>query len=58
MATCTYCGSETDLHEGGVPICLECVNNGSDRRKPLIKKIEESVPPEKKKNEPGTGELK
>ena len=24
MARCSYCGSETELYEGGIPICLAC----------------------------------
>ena len=24
MARCSYCGSETELYEGGTPICLAC----------------------------------
>ena len=25
MAQCKFCGSETQLFDGGVPICLKCV---------------------------------
>jgi hypothetical protein len=25
MAQCRFCGSETQLFDGGVPICLKCV---------------------------------
>ena len=24
MAECIYCGSETELYDGGVPVCLKC----------------------------------
>jgi hypothetical protein len=24
MARCSYCGRETDLYEGGIPICIAC----------------------------------
>jgi hypothetical protein len=30
MAECAYCKTETDLYDGGVPICLEC----DTKRKP------------------------
>lgn len=26
MARCSYCGRETELHEGGIPICVPCSN--------------------------------
>jgi hypothetical protein len=26
MARCSYCGQETELHEGGMPICVACSN--------------------------------
>ena len=26
MAACAYCGSDTELYNGGVPICLKCAD--------------------------------
>jgi hypothetical protein len=34
MAKCTYCGSETELFDGGVPICLKCSEQRETKRKP------------------------
>jgi hypothetical protein len=34
MAPCAYCGTETQLYENGVPICLKC----SDERESKAKK--------------------
>jgi hypothetical protein len=31
MALCSYCQNVTELHDGGIPICVEC----SKSRKPL-----------------------
>ena len=35
MAQCTYCKTETDLYDSGVPICFECSDAGETRRKLL-----------------------
>ncbi len=34
MAQCKFCGSETQLFDGGVPICLDCA---AAREKPKKK---------------------
>ena len=34
MAKCVYCGSETELFDGGVPICLKCSEEREAKRKP------------------------
>jgi hypothetical protein len=34
MAQCAYCRTETFLHDGGVPICLECADARETKRKP------------------------
>ena len=34
MAKCSYCGSETELYSGGVPICVKCSNERDSKRKP------------------------
>jgi hypothetical protein len=34
MAQCAHCKTETDLFDNGVPICLECSEEGSIKRKP------------------------
>src|ERR1700730_4656069 len=34
MAACTYCRAETQLYDGGVPICLECSEAQEIKRKP------------------------
>jgi hypothetical protein len=26
MTRCSYCGRETELHEGGIPVCVACSN--------------------------------
>lgn len=26
MARCSYCGRGTELHEGGIPVCLACIS--------------------------------
>jgi hypothetical protein len=33
MARCAYCGDETELYSGGVPVCPEC--SQAPRRKPV-----------------------
>lgn len=34
MAKCVYCGSETELYDGGVPICLKCSEQRGAKHKP------------------------
>ena len=34
MAKCTDCGSETELHSSGVPICPKCSDAREAKRKP------------------------
>ena len=34
MAHCAYCKAETILHDGGVPICLECADARDANSKP------------------------
>ena len=34
MAKCVYCGSETELYDGGAPICLNCSEAREVKRKP------------------------
>lgn len=36
MAKCTYCGAETELHSGAVPICLVCAVDLEPQRKPPL----------------------
>ena len=33
MAKCSRCQSETELYNGGVPICLNCANEADATRK-------------------------
>ena len=33
MAKCAYCGSETELFHGGVPICVKCSEEHEAKRK-------------------------
>ena len=35
MARCAYCKAETFLHDGGVPICLECADKRAVKHKRL-----------------------
>jgi len=32
MARCTYCGTETELHESNTPICVRCADLTPERR--------------------------
>ena len=34
MALCLRCGASTELHDNGVPVCLECSDAGDTNRKP------------------------
>ena len=34
MAQCTYCGTDTLMYGGGVPICTKCSDEREGRRKP------------------------
>jgi len=34
MEKCAYCQTATELYDGGVPICLECAEAHSIKRKP------------------------
>jgi uncharacterized Zn ribbon protein len=34
MAKCSHCGTDTILHENGVPICVKCAENADLQRKP------------------------
>ena len=34
MDRCIYCKSETELPDGGVPICVRCSDAGASKRKP------------------------
>jgi hypothetical protein len=34
MALCAYCKAETELYDGGVPICVQCSNAREAKRKP------------------------
>ena len=36
MARCIVCKSETELYDGGVPICVRCSDAGASKRKPPI----------------------
>jgi hypothetical protein len=36
MAKCIYCGAETQLHSGAVPICLVCAVDLQPQRKPPL----------------------
>jgi hypothetical protein len=40
MAACAYCGAETELYDGGVPICLECSEAQQLKRKPVASALE------------------
>ena len=40
MAACAHCGAETQLFDGGVPICLECSEAQDLKRKPVISALE------------------
>ena len=33
MATCAYCGAETELHANSVPICLKCSDDVENKAK-------------------------
>jgi len=33
MATCVRCGTETELHDNGVPICVACTEDTAGRIK-------------------------
>ena len=35
MAQCAYCQAETELYDGGVPICIECSEVRTTKPKPL-----------------------
>jgi hypothetical protein len=35
MAQCARCKAETQLYDGGVPICLKCADERDVKRKPL-----------------------
>jgi len=40
MAKCTYCGTDTELHSGAVPICLVCaVDLEPQRKPPLVERL-------------------
>lgn len=48
MARCKYCGSETQLYDNGVPVCIKCLDEEAERRKsqnPASQKPGEPVPP-------------
>ena len=34
MAECAFCKAETELYDGGSPICVHCSNARENRRKP------------------------
>src|SRR5579862_634396 len=36
MAKCTYCGADTELHSGAVPICIVCAVDLEPLRKPPL----------------------
>ena len=33
MSKCSKCGADTELHDGGVPICVKCSERGKDRQR-------------------------
>jgi hypothetical protein len=33
MAKCSRCGNETELYDGGVPICLACVERAAQQKR-------------------------
>lgn len=37
MAKCVRCGKETDLHEFGVPICTDCIDEREGKKTPKKK---------------------
>ena len=43
MAKCIYCGSDTYLFSGGIPMCILCLNDLDAGRKPEF--IEPPTPP-------------
>jgi hypothetical protein len=40
MAECAYCRAETQLYDGGVPICVECSEASEIKRKPVASTLE------------------
>jgi hypothetical protein len=36
MATCSHCGVETELYDGGVPLCVKCSTSREVKRKPPL----------------------
>jgi hypothetical protein len=34
MVECIFCKSDTELHEGGVPVCVKCSESRDSKRKP------------------------
>jgi hypothetical protein len=34
MALCVYCQKETELYDGGIPLCVECADAHDAKRKP------------------------
>jgi hypothetical protein len=34
MATCTFCKAETELYDGGVPVCIKCSEAREAKSKP------------------------
>jgi hypothetical protein len=36
MALCKYCRKETELHDGGSPVCVECSEAHDAKRKPPV----------------------
>ncbi len=36
MATCQYCGAETELYEIGLPVCLKCSDQWESKVKPSV----------------------
>jgi len=46
MAECTYCKSETELYDGGSPICVQCADmsaEGQMARAKLSRKLQEAT---------------
>lgn len=38
MAKCVYCGTETALHVGGIPVCPRCDKIDREDKPPKVKK--------------------
>ena len=36
MAKCIRCGSETQLYNGGIPVCISCVDTQAPLTRPTV----------------------